>query len=59
MKKKTHTEELITEPFIIDNPETVAKLLDVLEGPCHTTNTSKYKLLTREEAHKFFEEKIK
>jgi len=33
MKKKNHIEELITEPFIIDNPKTAERLLDVLESP--------------------------
>jgi len=32
-KKRSHIEEIITEPFIIDNPKTVERLLDVLESP--------------------------
>ena len=33
MKKKTHTEELITEPFIIKDEKTVERLLDALDSP--------------------------
>lgn len=33
MKKKSHTEELITEPLIINDEKTVERLLDVLESP--------------------------
>ena len=33
MKKKSHIEELITEPFIINDEKTVERILDVLESP--------------------------
>lgn len=32
-KKKSRTEELITEPFIIKDEKTVERLLDALESP--------------------------
>ena len=31
-KKKSHTEELITEPLIINDKKTVEKLLDALDS---------------------------
>ena len=32
-KKKSHTEELITEPLIINDEKTVERILDALESP--------------------------
>ena len=32
-KVRTHAEEVITEPFVVDTPEAVNKLLDALENP--------------------------
>lgn len=33
MEKKSHIEELITEPLIINDEKTVERLLDILDGP--------------------------
>ena len=55
-KYKTHAEELIMEPFIIDNPKTVERLLDVLESPGKPIKESSCRQLSNEELWAFIEQ---
>lgn len=58
-EKKSRTEELITEPFIIDNPKTAERLLDVLESPGKPIKESNCRQLSNEELWAFIEKVIK
>lgn len=49
MKKKTHIEELLTEPLRIDDEESIERLTETLEQPSNPTRDSKCRPISTEE----------
>lgn len=55
-KKKSHIEEVITEPLVIKDPEAIERLLEVLEQPSNPTHDTKCTPLSTEELWKLIDE---
>ena len=49
MKKKTHIEELLTEPLKLEDKEGIERLIETLDQPSNPTRDSKCRPLTGEE----------
>lgn len=57
--KKSHIEKLITEPLVINDPEAVERLLEVLDQPSNPTHDTKCRPLSTEELWKLIDEATK
>lgn len=49
MKKKTHIEELLTEPLVLNDKDSIERLTETLEQPSNPTRDSKCRPITAEE----------